>query len=484
MLLKKVLENCDFMCDEKIENIDIKGIKIDFDEIEKGDLFIDINRRHNLNQIFQKGASFVIRGGLKNEKSQPKVFSCIDVREVFSKVCKNFSNNACDKMKIVGITGTNGKSSTVKLVADVLKESGKEVGIVGTQGAFWKNQHKETGFTTPDPNILHSLFNTMQKQGVEYVVMEVSAHAIELHKCDDIKFEVMALTNITQDHLDFFENIENYEQAKFKIFNEKNTKQAVMCVDDERILKRLNSVDVPIITYGISNPSDTFAIDILSDMEGSSFVCNAVDDIFEIETSLVGEYNVLNCLCAINICKMLDVDLDHIINGIADSQAEVGRFNVINFNDFSTVIDFAHSPDGMENVLQTAKRLKKGRLIVLFGCGGNRDSSKRPIMGSIASVYADKIILTSDNPRFEEPMDIIDEIQKGVLLKDTIVEPDRKLAIFEALNLCKKDDVLLILGKGGETYQEIKGTKNPYSDFDEVYKFFRTNLKSIYKEFN
>lgn len=479
MLLKKIFKDFDIVLDKNQEEIEIKNIEINFDAIKEGDLFFDLKGDQNINKILEKGASFVVKLGKKNKMDGKRVYLSKDPRTLFALASKKFYWDASDNMKIIGITGTNGKSSITKLVADILKSTQKKVGTIGTMGCDFLGRHIDTGFTTPDPNMLHSLLLKMYRCGVEYVVMEVSAHSIALKKLEGIKFEVLALTNITQDHLDFFVSMENYINTKLSFFTKEHAKKGVICVDDENVLKLIGKTDLPLITYGVDNPSDIFAIDIRSAFIGSEFVCNCMDDVFRIDTHLVGDYNILNCLCAIGITRVLGVDIDDIVNAIAFSEPETGRFNIVSFSGINVIIDYAHTPDGLEKILQTTKPLCHGNLNVLFGCGGNRDSLKRPIMGGISENYADKVYLTSDNPRYEDPLEIIKDIEKGMEKDNHEVFVDRKIAIHNALSSCKMGDCLIIAGKGAEKYQDVKGEKYTYSDFDEIFKYFRSNIKVL-----
>lgn len=461
------------------QNVDIYGISIEIANIKKGDLFFDLKGDKNIGTIFSKGAEFIIRKGNKNKCDSDRVFSCKNIREIYALASKRLYSSCCDNMKIIGVTGTNGKSSVVKLVYDILSWHGEKVGMIGTMGCRYDKNEITTGFTTPDPHILHKLFYQMYKCGIKYVVMEVSAHAIELKKMSGIKFDILALTNITQDHLDFFKNMDNYVKAKLSMFDKKYIKQGLICVDDDRARKLVDKVNIPLITYGLDNPSDIFGIDIEGCFNGTKFICNCLDEISVIQTNLVGRYNVENTLCAIGLCNLCGMDLADITCALRHSEPEIGRFNVIRYDGINIVIDYAHTPDGLEKVLQTAKEMCKGRLSVLFGCGGNRDATKRSKMGKVAENYADYIYLTNDNPRRENPLEIVSEIAKGIERKKYHIELDRRMAIFQAITNCKKDDCLIIAGKGGEAYQEINDVKIPYSDFDEVYKFFRNNITLI-----
>lgn len=483
MKLAELFEGIDFvkLTDEQRE-IDIKKIKIEPDKVEKGDLCLILKEKmpeEYKEKAFDNGAAFMVEQSYgERNLCKHKILSARS-REIFARLSKKLNNNACDKLKIIGITGTNGKTSTAKLIYDILNSSGKKTGLIGTTGIEYNGRHFEPSLTTPDPDQLHSVFSDMVAAGCEYAVMEVSAHAIALKKLEGIMFDVLCLTNITQDHLDFFGNMHKYSSAKLSFFTPEHAKQGVICIDDDYGRKLLSNIQIPSLSYGINNPSDIFAIDIFSSFSGTSFTCNCLDNIFVGNSRLVGDYNMNNTLAAVGACFLCGINMEEIKKGIMYSEPAVGRFNTISFNDINIVIDYAHTPDGLTKVLSTARMLTKGQLVCLFGCGGNRDKTKRKLMGGIAELYSNKVFLTSDNPRFEKPMDIISDIEKGFVGNNHEVEVDRKLAIAKALSYCRKDDCLVIAGKGGENYQDINGQKIPYSDFDEVYSFFRSGLSPI-----
>ena len=392
-----------------------------------------------------------------------------DVRGCFANACKLFYGSACDRMKIVGITGTNGKTTTSHIVGEILKRNGINVGVIGTNGVFYNGKRFDCPLTTPDADFLHKTFADMEKCGVEYVVMEVSAHAIVQKRVDAISFECAVLTNITQDHLDYFKNMESYEKAKISFLTARHAKKAVICADDQRCLNHLQNIKIPYVTYGIKNPADCFALDPICDINGSHFVANILDDVFEIKTNLVGEYNVCNALAAMAVCKLLGLSNRQISRGINFVKPVEGRFNIINVGGAYVVIDFAHTPDGVEKLLQTARSLTNKNVYIVFGCGGNRDSSKRHLMGEIAEKYADYVMLTNDNPRDEDPQKIISDIEKN-MQKPHFVELNREDAIKKMVSFLRQGDILLVAGKGAEKYQEINGEKIPYNDFDVVKK--------------
>lgn len=482
MQLYKLLEGVDSEYNHAIDGMEISGVAIDSNEVKPGDIFVCLTgKNHDGNdyvaEAITQGARAIVT---ERESELACTIKVEDARKAYALISKNLFEKACDSLKMIGVTGTNGKTTTVNLIAEILRYCGKNVATVGTMGIAYNGKIFETGFTTPDPSILHKHFLDMQKSGVEYVVMEASAHAIALKKLEGIVFDVGVLTNITQDHLDFFGDMDTYAETKLSFFDKGKVKLGLVCSDDPHVRVLLNNPSVPTISYGLDNPSDIFAINIDETFDKTQFICNCLDDIVGIKTNLVGKYNVENSLAAIGVCRVLGLDNKAIAKAIRYVNPVEGRFNVIKHPKCNIVIDYAHTPDGLENVLYTAKQLTKGNLIALFGCGGNRDKLKRPIMGKLASQYADKIFLTSDNPRDEDPYQIIHEIEEGVQHNvPCVICENRGDAIAKALDVCKKGDTLVIAGKGGEKYQEVKGQKIPYNDFDAVYKYFREHIVDI-----
>ncbi|MFW5780915.1 MAG: UDP-N-acetylmuramoyl-L-alanyl-D-glutamate--2,6-diaminopimelate ligase, partial [Bacillota bacterium] len=337
--------------------------------------------------------------------------------------------------------------------------------VIGTLGAVIDNKKVSLDLTTPDPMQLHKLFLDAYEKGVEYVVMEASAHAIYYEKLYGIRAEISVFSNITQDHLDFFKTMENYAKTKTDYFKEENMKMAVVNSDDKygrQILKRGKGF---VLSYGIDNPSDVFAMDIKQANGKTTFIINAFDEVAEIVAPLLGRFNIYNVLSAVTVAKILKVPMNTICRAIMRLREIEGRFNIIN-RDITVIIDYAHTPDGLTNVLTAAKELEGGKLITVFGCGGDRDKTKRPLMGKVAGELSDYCVVTSDNPRFENPNDIIKDIEKGIsqVTKDYICIKDRAKAIAYAVKNAKKGDKVVIAGKGGEEYIDIMGVKLEYSD--------------------
>ena len=401
-----------------------------------------------------------------------------NVRIAMAEIAANFYGNPSEKLKIIGITGTNGKTSTTYIIKSIAESAGKTAGVIGTSGCYIKDKFLPTSLTTPDPIELNRLLSLMAGEGVEIVAMEVSAHAIALNKMEKIKCEVGIFTNLTQDHLDFFENIENYKDTKKSFFNPKFCKYALVNTDDACGREIYSEKKVKTYGYAIDNPAEMFALNINFSDSGIKYTANIDDNVLEIESKLYGRFNVYNTLAAAGACYLAGIKTDDIIKGIKNLTEINGRFNVIDSKKgFKIIIDYAHSPDGIQNVLTSARELCDRKLICVFGCGGNRDKAKRQIMGNTASELADFCVITSDNPRFEDPMEIIGQIEKGVRKKCSsyICIENRKRAISYAIASAKEGDIITILGKGGEKYQEITGVKYPYNDYDTVNDILREN---------
>lgn len=471
MQLSKLINNIKMTKYNTIfDDLDIKNIKIDNREVEKGDLFIALKgKKFDGNDFVQdalnRGASIIVS---EKKLNLPNSIQVENARNFYSLASKNFFDGCCDKMKIIAITGTNGKTTITNSVSQVLEYDGKKVGQIGTLGAKFDGNAFDTGFTTPDPYLLHKIFKQMYLKGCEYVVMEASAHAIELSKLDGITFDIAVLTNITEDHLDFFKTMQRYAYAKEKLFLSGNVKKAIVCIDNDYCRKIFKEINCPKISYGLSQDSNVYAGDVRKNFNGSIFDCEYFRNFFKVEVPLVGEYNIQNMLATIAVSKECGMTFDKIKSALYIIKQPEGRFNVIKFKNSNIVIDFAHTPDGLENILKTAKAVSKKKLVVIFGCGGNRDRKKRPIMGEIACKYADKVVLTSDNPRWEKPEEIIEEIKKGTTKKVEVIV-NRKEAIERVLANCD-NETIIIAGKGAEKYQEIQGVKYPYNDFDVVYE--------------
>lgn len=363
-------------------------------------------------------------------------------------------------IKIIGITGTNGKTTTAAAIYSILLDLGKKVGLQGTRGCFI-NDHRIEDKSLTTPPILQTIRNLKMAidAGCEYFVMEVSSHAIVQNRIDGIHFALKILTNVTQDHLDFHKTIDEYIAVKSRFFEDSGLK--LINKDENKI--RFNRTNA--MSYGIEHPS-TYKILAYSLKEGISAAIAKIDKVYDFESPLHGFFNLYNILAAISAVDMLNVaPMEAICKAVEHFGGVEGRMEVVSHEPL-VIVDFAHTPDGMEKVLDS---MKERDLVVVFGAGGDRDHTKRPKMGAMAQRYAKKIIVTSDNPRSEDPESIINEILSGMHPNESLdVEIDRHKAIEKALEIQGDNDVLLILGKGDETYQEIKGKKYPFDDREVV----------------
>ena len=486
MKLEKLIENLDANVVGETDH-EIFDITYNSKEVTKGSLFVCIRGENSDGHDFAKDAERNGAAAILCEKQVqvniPQII-VLSTRKALSKVFSCFYDNPQNKLKIIGLTGTNGKTTTSFLIKSILEESGKKVGLIGTQGAFIGKQFFQTGLTTPDPQLLFKLLKQMVDFGVEYVVMEVSAHALALDKTEGIVFEVGVLTNLTQDHLDFFETMENYKRAKFKLFEGNKIKSAVLNFDDEFGRKLAETITVPFLSYSLNNPSDVFAAKIGNKNGKNKFIVNILDNVFDVESNLIGEFNIYNSLAAASVAAMLGCSTKQIKNGLERLLGVEGRLNRFNLsNGVVAFIDFAHTPDGIEQALNAIRELKFKQIITVFGCSGNRDKDKRHKMGQIAEKLSDYVVLTTDNPRFENPELILDDIEIGMEKTAHTRFVSREQAIEFALTLAKKGDCVAILGKGAETYQDINGVNVPYSDF-EVVKNFNENLHREFFEKN
>ncbi len=451
-------------------DIEINSICFQEENAKKGSVFFCLNNSdYAENQIktavFNGASAVVSECDIDTRVTHVKVENCRKALSLASAKYYDFDKNT----KIIGVVGTNGKTSTCNMLEQLLSSNGLKVGTICTQQAKFGDLIIKTDMTTPDPPQLFEIIAKMRKLGAKYIVMEVSAHAIFFYKCYAINFEYLIFTNCSQDHLDFFKNYDRYKSVKQSIFNHKFCKRAVINSDDECGIEILQKF--PAIAYGIDNPAEVFAINIKESATGVEFVMNAFDDIQKIKLNTIGVFNVYNFLGAVSVAIKEGVKVENILECAKNLKQISGRCELIGkYNGGIIYLDYAHTPQGLNNLLNTLKKVCKGRLVCLFGCGGNRDKDKRQIMGEIAGKNADFVIITTDNPRFEEPYQIIDQIEMGVrkFSRKYITIQNRKTAIEYAITTLAKNDILVLAGKGSEDYQEIMGTKHKFSDKEVV----------------
>lgn len=466
--------------DEK--EADIAALYTDSRLVEENGLFFcltggNVDGHTFATQAVKKGANALVV-----EKELPLNVPQIVVENTrisLAKMAARFYGNPEERLKIIGITGTNGKTTTSYMLQSILEKAGKKTGVIGTLGVSFLGKNKPSPLTTPDPVDLFRALAEMFLRGVEYVIMEVSAHALYYHKTYGIPFAACIFTNCTQDHLDFFSTMESYQQTKVSLFLGESCPIAIVNGDDDTgrlIGDKRKEQGKSTLYYGLQTPTDAFAVITDESLTSTECLFNVNDKLCRARFSLVGRHNIYNALAAASCATSLNIPLSAIAQGLCSMQGVKGRLERIGeYNGAEIFVDFAHTPDGLRQSLETLKRHCLGRLICLFGCGGNRDKSKRSVMGECAAKICDFCVLTSDNPRYEDPLDIIGEIERGYRrfsLRYVIV-PERKRAIRYAIDFLKENDVLLVAGKGGESYQEIMGIKYPFDDNDIIEKIIR-----------
>ncbi len=427
-------------------------------------------------QAIEKKAELIFVSKDTVELSEDSVFlKVLDTNKTLSQLAMNFYHHPTNALKLIGVTGTNGKTTTTFLIERCLKYFKKNTGLIGTVETHIKEESFPSSNTTPFATDLQRILSKMVEAGVEYVPIEVSSHALTLERVCGCEFEIGVFTNLTQDHMDFHKTFEEYRDAKLKLLL--SSKNAIVNSDTEvssyyiEELKKKTHIDI--FTYGIHHEADVLAKNISIDITGSKFDVVYKEEVERFEVVTPGEFSVYNTLSTISTLIVLGYTLGEIREALSSQKGVSGRFETfVSKNGFCVVVDYAHTPDGLLNVLKTANEFAKGRVITVFGCGGDRDRSKRPKMGRIAGEYSNIVVLTSDNPRTEDPELIMDEIEVG--LKETNVEyiriENRYEAIKYAMQHAKKDDVVMVAGKGHEDYQILNTGKIHFSDIENVKK--------------
>ena len=439
---KKVTENCAFVC--------VSGARFDGHNFAK--------------EVMENGAVTVIVSKDLGLKEQVLVEN---TREAYAIMCKNLFGAAVEKMTLIGITGTNGKTTTAFIVKDILKEFNIKSGLIGTVKNMVGDKEFHTELTTPDPYDMHNLFKMMEDDGIKYCVMETSSQAFHQMRLAGIHFKVGVFTNLTQDHLDYHGTIEEYKKCKKELF--KACDIAVVNADDEAAQFMMDGVSCEKISYGVEKDCSIKASDIAL---FENKVTYKINNELNVDFHIPGDFSVYNSLAAIGAVSALGFSLEDTVKAISQAKSVKGRLELVETNTpFGVIIDYAHTPDGLEKAINAVRGFTKGRVITLFGCGGDRDKTKRPKMGRMATELSDIVIVTTDNPRTEAPDEIIKEILIGTVgsKAEVITITDRSEAIAEALKIAKQGDTILLAGKGHETYQVI-GTERVHYDEREVIK--------------
>ena len=466
MKLEHILKDIEIILLSGPKDIEIKGLEYDSRNIKEGDLFIcidgeNVNGHKFIESAKEKGAvAFVIEEDVqKNDGcTYIKVKSTNDIMPILG---SNFYENPSEKINLIGVTGTNGKTSVATFLKDILEQDDK-CGFIGTTGIFDGKNNYQSKNTTPNNIEIQKRLDNMIKNKCKHCAMEVSSHALALNRVENLKYKIGIFTNLTEDHLDFHKTFENYRKAKESLFYMTTTGNIVN-IDDVNgriILENIKNLQVPCYTYGINYDATFTAKNIQLYEDKTVFTLFGPNNFQrEITLNMVGQFTVYNCLAVICACYLLDMDMDEIVKRISKLKGVNGRLERVESDkNIHVFVDYAHTPDAMDNVLKSIKTFARGNIITVFGCGGNREREKRPTMGKIAQKYSDLVVITSDNPRYEEPSEIIKDILIGIdkEKKNYLVIEDRKDAIKEAIHRAKEGDVVLIAGKGHENYQIIK----------------------------
>ena len=447
----------------------VGGITSNSKEVKKNYLFFAIKGTrydgHNfVEEAVKRGAYAVVVE--KPVRASIPVIIVEDTRKALGESAHYFYGEPSRKLRVVGVTGTNGKTTTTHIIEAILNEAGKDTGLIGTIYYRFKDKILGEGRTTPEPVLWHKTLKEFLNLGAKYVVAEVSSHALDQHRVYPTKFRAVIFTNLTQDHLDYHGDMESYYESKKRLFTEYESDYKIINADDPYGRRLAREVGGEVITYG--KEGDLKILNFDTAFGGSKIEVEYRGKKYSFETNLIGDFQAYNLAAAIAFA-LEEVIEPEVIEKALKNVKVPGRFEVVYSNRFAVVVDYAHTPDAIDNVLKTARKLTKGKLISVYGAGGNRDREKRPLMGEAGERWSDVLVITSDNPRDEEPEEIIKDILKGIKDKSkVIVEPDRKKAIERALKMAKEGDLVAVLGKGHETYQEIKGVKYPFNDAEVI----------------
>ena len=418
-------------------------------------------------QAVENGAAALVVTRFLDKVDVPQVLVSND-RAAMALMSSAFYGHPGKRMKLIGITGTKGKTTTSYFIKAILEEAGWVCGLIGTTGNMIGSRWMKSGLTTPDPIELNRTLREMLDEGVQAVCMEISAHAINMNRLEGLQFEAGCYLNLSQDHLDFFGSMDHYFETKKSFLTSGMVKNAAVNVDDDRAADVIKDLAIPYSTFGICTNADIFARDIEISEKGVTFQLALWNEhLYPVHLKMMGMFNVYNALAACGLALIMGVEPQVICRALEGVKSVPGRAEVLDTHTpYMVILDYSHSPDSLENILKTAKDFARGRVIVLFGCGGDRDYLKRPQMGAIAGRLADYSILTSDNPRSEEPMAIIRSIEEGIRKTRGLYEimEDRRAAISKALDMAQDGDVVILAGKGHETYQEISGVKRPFDE--------------------
>lgn len=471
--LKKILSGIKYRSNRPVERVFIRNISCDSKKVMKGDLFVAVKGHsfdgHNfIGNAARRGARVIVAE--KDFKSHGDILKIMtpDTYKALPRLAGNFYDHPSSKMTMVGVTGTNGKTTITYLLESIFLAAHRKPGVIGTINYRFGGRTLEAKNTTPGPFELQSLLASMKRSGVDTVSMEVSSHSLDQGRVEGILFDYAVFTNVTRDHLDYHKTIARYFQAKAKLLGMvKKEGTAILNNDDRKIAQLKAKAASRVLTYGVHNRADIKAEGLAISQNGSLFRIVTPEYSIGMTSHLIGEHNISNILGAVTVAYSEGISKDVIKEGVESFGSVPGRLESINEGQpFKVFVDFAHTDDALVNVLSSLKGIAGGKIITVFGCGGNRDKTKRPLMGSAACAFSDEVFITSDNPRFEKPLDIIRDIEAGIKgkFRNYHILPDRRSAIRKAIESSAKGDIVLIAGKGHEKYQIIGKRIVPFDD--------------------
>lgn len=483
MRIRDILKGVPYKAGRAAAGLDVTGVTDDSRAVSKGCLFVAVrgyaqDGHAYIDAALKNGAAAVVA---EKEFDAPAGVARIlvrDTRSAMPAIADNFYGHPSAGLTVVGITGTNGKTTITYLLESIVRAAGGEPGVIGTINYRHKGRVVPAKNTTPGPLELQSMLAKMKGSGVSHVIMEVSSHSLDQGRVDRILFDSGIFTNITSDHLDYHKTAAKYFSAKKRLFGRlKKGGAAILNKDDRKVASLERSLRAKVVTFGTKARSAVRARDISLTMGGTSFTVDTPGGQLTVATKLIGMHNVSNILASIACAMALGIDAGAIVRGVKSVAAVPGRLEAVDAGQpFRVFVDFAHTEDALFNVLSLLKGVASKRILTVFGCGGNRDRTKRPRMGKTACRLSDHVIITSDNPRFEEPETIVSEIESGVKdeFSNYTVVVDRKEAIARAFALAAEDDIVVIAGKGHETYQVVKDTVMPFDDRDVALTILKT----------
>ena len=490
MKLDELIEYLDYKDLINFKNVNITGISYNSKTTKKGDIFVCLVGEHTdghefaLNAIENGAAALLVEKKVEGTKIPQVVVS--STRHKIADIADRFYSSPSKGINLIGITGTNGKTTVTHLIQKIFEENGQKCALIGTLGykLSSNSEYRDAKHTTPQaPELQATLRMIKDVEKIDNVVMEVSSHALDQNRVGGCRFNGAVLTNLTQDHLDYHITMENYFKAKALLFERlKEGNFAVINADDEYGDRFISVVPegVKVYTYGVRQQSDVMAHNINFSLNGAEFTLVANAKEYKVNLHMNGMFSVYNVLAAVTTALAMGIDIEIALKALQNVKGVAGRFEVVVKKPL-VIVDYAHTPDGLKNVLKSAREItpEDGKLICLFGCGGDRDATKRPKMGAIAEKLADKIVITSDNPRSEDPQVIITDIIAGLKSVDTknvIVEPDRGSAIALLKTIANNNDVVVIAGKGHEDYQILKDKTIHFDDREEARKVFEVSV--------